>query len=349
MSDADVPESAESAEVAALRAQLEASLAAGAVPNGWQRRVQWSADGGSLHLPSTGLFIVAATVICGLAWGWGAGLAAVIASVGVRVLLSVRGGPRPGQTITESFIPPDETLLELGIAGHQAFGVTRSRPEFSVTREATPADRRSARRVTALVGAAFAALGALGLLLESRAMSPETFLRTVSLVEAAACAVFAVWAWRLYGRLVPVTGPASPAWETDSGNDVLATATTGTTTESVGSALLSRLPLKVNRVLVPFLILAYGALSVLAGFHLTPVPGQVWSGLGAATELVVFVVAGIRGVVLAIASVFQRDWAGLRSAVWMALLMALLLLVAKLFGWLDDWDALISSVRGQVG
>lgn len=345
----DLAEFSEGPEIAALQGELEASLAAGVVPNGWQRRIQWSTDGGNLHLAPTAVLIVGGAVTCGLVWGWRAGLAAIFAAVGVRLLLSVRGGPRPGQMITESFIPPDETLSKVGIAGHQVFGATRSRPEFSVTRIATPADRRWVRRGSAAIGAGLVFFGTLGLLLESHVIGPVAFLRTASLVEATVCAVFAVWTWRQYGRIIPLLDPTPAADEPWLGSEVLDNATTGSTTETVGEALLSRLPLKVNRVLVPVLVVLFGAMSVLVAFNLTPDRSEVWSGFAAATELIVFVLAGVRGVVLAIASVIQRDWAALRSAVWIAVLMALLLLVAKIFDWLDNWAIVIDSVRGYVG
>jgi hypothetical protein len=63
----------------------------------------------------------------------------------------------------------------------------------------------------------------------------------------------------------------------------------------------------------------------------------------------VFVLDGARGMLVAVVGVVQRDRALLRSALWMAGLMAVLLLAAKLFGWLDSWGSVIAWVRGHVG
>jgi hypothetical protein len=105
----------------------------------------------------------------------------------------------------------------------------------------------------------------------------------------------------------------------------------------------------VNRVLLPAMVLIFGALGVLVAFNVTPDRSQLWSGLAAATELTVFVLAGARTALLAVASVLQRDWAALRSALWMAGLMAVLLLAAKWFGWLDSWSAVIAQIRYHIG
>jgi hypothetical protein len=345
----DLSEVSEEPEVAALRAELEAHLAAGLVPNGWTHKIAWSADGASMHLAVTAVFIVASGVACGLAWGWKAGLAAIFVAGGLRMLLSVRAGPQPGQTITESYIPPDETLLEIGVAGHKIFDATRGRPQFSVTRVATPADRRSVRLGSAALVAVLLVGGTLTLLEESGVISPVTYMRVASLVGAAVCAGFAVWIWRWIGKLMPLLDPTPAAHEPSPAGEVLDTAITGSTTDALSEGLLSRLPPKVNRVLVPGLVLVFGAVGVLVAFNVTADPGQLWSSLAAATELTVFVLAGARAVLLAVISVLQRDWAALRSALWMAGLMAVLLLAAKLFGWLDDWAAVIAWVRGLVG
>jgi hypothetical protein len=345
----DLSELSEEPEVAALRAELDACLAAGLVPDGWKHEIRWSADGASMHPAVTAVFIVGSAVACGLAWGWKAGLAAIFAAVGLRMLLSVRGGPRPGQAITESFIPPEETTLEVGVAGHKILDVTRSRPQFSVTRVATPADRRSVRRTHAALVAGFLVGGTLTLLEESRVISPVTYLRTASLIGAAISAGFAVWIWRRIGKFMPLLDPAPAAHERSLVGEVLDTATTGSTTDALSTALLSRLPPKVYRVLLPGLVLISGALGVLVAFNVTPDRSQLWSGLAAATDLTVFVLAGATGVLLAVVSILQRDWAALRSALWTAGLMAVLLLAAKLFGWLDNWGAVIASVRAHVG
>jgi hypothetical protein len=344
----DLSEPSEESEVAVLRAELDASLAAGLVPNGWTHKIEWDADDASMHLAATAVFIVASAVACWLALGWKAGLAAIFVAGGLRMLLSGRTGPRPGQRITESFVPPDETLLEVGIAGH-GIKATRSRPQFHVTRVATLADRRSVRRGFAAVAATFLVGGILTLLEDSRVISPVTYLRVTSLLGAAVCAGFAVWIWRLIGKLMPLIDPTPAAHEPSPVGEVLATATTGSTTDALSEALLSRLPPKVNRVLLPALTLVYGALGVLVAFNLTPDRSQLWSDLAAAAELSVFVLAGARGVLLVMVSVLQRDWAALRSALWMAGLMAVLLLTAKLFGWLDDWAAVIAVIRDHAG
>lgn len=343
------PEIGEDPGIAALQAELETCLAAGLVPDGWKHQISWSADGTSMHPVITVVFIVGSAVGCGVAWGWKAGLAAILVAGGLRMLLSVRGGPRPGQTITELFIPPDEKLLELGVAGHQILDVTRGRPQFTRTRDATPADRRSARRGRAALSAAFVLGGMLTLLEESRVISPATYLRVASLIAAALYAGFAVWAWRRIGKFMPLLDPTPAARDRSLVGEVLDTATTGSTTKTLSTALLSRLPPKVYRVVLPGLLLIAGALGVLVAFKVTPDRSQLWSGLAAATGLTVFVLAGVHGVLLAAVSVLQRDWAALRSALRIAGLMVVLLLVAKLFGWLNDWGTVIAWVRDHVG
>jgi hypothetical protein len=335
-------------EIAALQAELEDSLAAGLVPDGWNRKISWDASDANLHAVGAAVFIVGSAVVCGWAWGWKAGLAALFVAVGLRILPAVRGGPRVGQTITESFTPPDETLLELGIAGHRVFDVTRSRPSFSRTRVATRADRTTSRRVVLAISAACIIGGTLTLLEESHAIGPVAYLRAGSLLGAGICAGFAVWIWRQYGRLMPLLDPSSDADAASLSDDVLDTATTGSTSDAVGTALLSRLPPKSARVLLPALTLLFGALSVLVAFNVTPDRSQLWSGLAAAVELTVFVLAGIRAVLLVVVSGVKRDWTPLGSALWMVALMAVLLLAAKLFGWLDDWEEVISWVRAQL-
>lgn len=340
-SNDDLSEPSEEPEVAALRAELDASLAAGLVPNGWMHPIEWNSDGASMLPGVTAVFIIGSAVACGLAWGWKASLAAAFAAGGLGMLLSVRGGPRPGQTITESFIPPDETTLEVGIAGHKILEATRSRPRFSVTRVATSADRRGVRLVSAATAALLLVCGTLTLLEESRVMSAATYLRTASLLEAAVCAGFAVWIWRRIGKLIPLLDPTPAAHEPSLVGEVLDTATTGSTIDALIAGLLSRLPPKVNRVLLPALALIFGALGVLVAFK-APNPRHLWSSLAAATELTVFVLAGIHAVLLAMVGVLCRDWAALRSALLTAGLMAMLLLAAKLFGWLDDWATVIA-------
>jgi len=178
-----------------LQAELEASLSAGFVPNGWEHGISWRP-----HSPP-GLLVTGAGLALGLgagwvAWGWKAGLAAAFLVLGLRMLASWRDGPRVGDEITESFTPPDEVILELGIAGKKLLKVERSRPTFSVTREATPGDRRGVRLGLLALGATFVMNGGLVLLVESDRISPSTFLRSGAIVTAALLAALAVWAWR---------------------------------------------------------------------------------------------------------------------------------------------------------
>ena len=58
----DLSEPSEESEVAVLRAKLDASLAAGLVPNGWTHKIEWDADGASMRLAATAVFIVASAV-----------------------------------------------------------------------------------------------------------------------------------------------------------------------------------------------------------------------------------------------------------------------------------------------
>jgi hypothetical protein len=121
--DAGLPpgEPAEGSPIAELRAELEASLAAGFVPNGWTHRISWESDGPT-HIAAAIVVIVIGVAAGWLTWGWRAGLAVGMVAIGLGMLLSMRGGPRPGDTITESFIPPDENLITLGLAGHELGG-----------------------------------------------------------------------------------------------------------------------------------------------------------------------------------------------------------------------------------
>jgi protein-S-isoprenylcysteine O-methyltransferase Ste14 len=196
-------EPAEDSVVAELQAELEASLSAGFVPNGWTHRITWEPREEKRIVVAIVVAIV--VVLIGVAagwliWGWKAGLAVGMVTIGLGMLLTMRRGPRPGDTITESFIPPDETLLELGIAGHELVRFSQSRPEFSQTRQATRADRRNLRLTGAAIGALFAFGGSLTLLVESGRISPGASLRVGSVVGAAVSAGIAVWYWRLIGR-----------------------------------------------------------------------------------------------------------------------------------------------------
>ena len=324
-----------------MQAELEASLAAGFVPNGWEHRISWPAHS------ATGLWITGAGLIVGLvagwvAWGWKAGLAAALVVVGLGMLASWRGGPRVGDEITESFTPPDEVLLELGIAGHELLKVERSRPTFSVTREATPADRRSARLGLLGMGAFLLINGGLVLLLESNRISPSTFLRSGAIVTAALLAALAVWAWRRIGLYSKLLGsrPGSDA-ERDT-EDPLASATTGEgAIEAFGASLLSRLPLPVARVVTVAILLLTGALGVLIAFNVAPDESELWSSLAAGADLVLFVAAGVRSLILLGIGLLFQDAKRAAMALKSLALMGVLLLVAKLFGWLDEWQTVI--------
>jgi hypothetical protein len=347
-SDSDPVELGEGPEIGALRAELEASLQAGLLPNGWEHRVQWSADPHTLHPVATAVFIAGSSGGATLAWGWKAGVAALLLSIGLRMVPSVRGGPRPGQRIEESFIPPEEKR-EIGIAGHTLASVSRSRPGFYVERIATRDDRRSVRRGAVFISVVFVMLGSLTLLEESRVIGPVTYLRASAVLGAVACVGFAVWIWRVLGALVPLPDAARAADDGTTVDDVLSSATTGSTTDAVSEAVLSRLPLAVHRVLTPALALAVGALGLLVAFNATPDQDALWSGLAATTELVVFVGAAIRAVLSAAIGLLRGDAAALRSSVGSLLLMGVLLLIARLFGWLDDWGDVVHWFGELVG
>ncbi|MFI9153033.1 hypothetical protein [Streptomyces sp. NPDC053367] len=336
-------------QISPLQAELERSLAIGLTPDGWTHEITWEADSPKIHPIPTVAFIFGSTLTCWLFWGWKAGIAATAAAIGLRMLFSVRNGPQPGQEITEWFIPPDEKLFEAGIAGHEIVEITRGRPGFSRTRIATSADRRFTHRVFAAASSALSLGGFLTLLEEASVISPISYLRVQSLLVAAICAFLAIWIWRRIGINMPLldSKPAAPMGSTI--RDVLDSATTGSTAEALPSAVLSRIPPRVNRVLLPALAVVYGTLSVLISFSVTPDRSQLWSGLTAAMELAVFILAGIRAVLLIAVGVIQHDWLAFRSALWTIALMGVLLLVAKLFGWLDDWGAVISWVGDHVG
>jgi hypothetical protein len=116
-------EPAEDSVVTELQAELEASLSAGFVPNGWTRGISWEPRGEKrivVAIVAVLIGVAAGWLIWGwkaglaagwLIWGWKAGLAVGMVVIGLRMLLSMRSGPRPGDTITESFTPPTRFCL----------------------------------------------------------------------------------------------------------------------------------------------------------------------------------------------------------------------------------------------
>ena len=357
--------------IAELREELMASLSVGVTPEGWQHRIQWSRDGsptnlmaasvapnGSLRIEwdrtglsgrtlTTVVFVAGGTAIAWFAWGWKAGLAGLMAAIGLKMALGLRSGPRPGQMIKESFVPP-EVLFELGVAGKTLLSSTTSRPEFFVERPATVADRRSARSTYGVVTAGFLLGGTLTLLFESHVIGPAAYVRAGALLGAVVAAAFAIGTWRRLGRLIPHLEPVPATEEPSPLTQVLDSATTGGTTDAVTSALLSRLPPRVFRLVVTALVLLWAVVIVLVAFNVTPDRKELWSGLAASVELTVFVLAAVRAVSLGLLAVLRQDGAAFAAALRTVALMAVLVLVAALFGWLDDWGDAADWVLDRV-
>lgn len=339
----------EDSAVDRLQAELEASLSAGFAPDGWERRISWPSHG------TKGFWIAGAGSVLGLvaawvAWGWKAGLAALVLVIGLALLASWRSGPRVGDEITESFTPPDEVLLNLGIAGHELLTLQRSRPTFSVNRQATPADRRNVRLGAIAMGAILVVDGGLVLLLESDRISPSTFLRSGAIVSAAVLTGLALWAWRRMGLVIRAFGPRpdrDPTQDTDE--DLLDVATSGGgAVDALVGGVLSRLPLPVARVVTVAILLLVGALGVLVAFNVAPDESELWSSLTAGADLLLFLAAGARALILLAIGLVRRDRAPAVAGVQSLVLMGGLLLAAMLFGWLDEWRAVISWVLDRV-
>jgi hypothetical protein len=106
--------------------------------------------------------------------------------------------------------------------------------------------------------------------------------------------------------------------------------------------------LKAARVVGPALIVLTGALGVLVAFTLAPDASQLWSSALAAGDLVVFTVAGLRALLLAGIGLILADRKALRTALLTLGTMAVLLLVAKVFGWLDEWAVPISWIGSWI-
>jgi protein-S-isoprenylcysteine O-methyltransferase Ste14 len=244
--------------------------------------------------------------------------------------------------ITETFTPPDETVAELGVAGHELVKVKRRRPPFTLTRPATSADRRHIRLDLAVTAAALIIIGTLTLLVESGRIGPTVYLRTGSIVSAVISVGLAVWLWVRMGAHAQ-SDTSDPESLPDG---ILGTATSGgSTVEAVGTGLFARLPPKVARMVAPGFILVWAALAVLVAFSLAPPAGHLWSSATAAADLIAFTLAGLRALLLASIALVKRDGSALIGALLTLGLMGVLLLVAELFGWLDDWTAIITWVR----
>ncbi len=331
-------------ELSEYQAELEASLDAGQVPDGWEYQVSWDARPGTDGRFAVAAAVVAAGLIAGwIAWGWKAGIAAGFVAVAVMMLLAVpRGGPTPGSMITETFTPPDETVAELGVAGHELVKVTRGRPKFTRMRPATSTDRGSIRRGLVGTAAMVIIFGTLTLLVESGRIGPTVYLRTGSILGAVAGVGLAVWLWVRMGAY-----SRSDTSDRESLTDgILGTATSGgAAVEAVGTGLLARLPPRVARVVGPGFILVWAAVSVLVAFSLAPPAGHLWSSAAAAADLIAFIIAGLRALLLASIALVKRDGSALKGVLLTLGLTGVLLLVAKLFGWLDDWTAVITWVR----
>jgi hypothetical protein len=187
------------------------------------------------------------------------------------------------------------------------------------------------------------------LLVESGRISPGASLRVGSVVGAAVSAGFALWYWRLIGRYMNSVALAADTGGESLTGELLDTATTGgSSVEALGKGLFARLPLKAARVVGPALILLTGALGVLVAFKLAPDASQLWSSALAAADLVVFTVAGLRALLLAGIGLILAGGKALRAALWTLGIMPVLLLVAKVFGWLDEWAVMISWIRSWI-
>jgi len=98
-------------------------------------------------------------------------------------------------------------------------------------------------------------------------------------------------------------------------------------------------------VVGPGFILVWAAVTVLVAFSLAPPAGHLWSSVTAAADLIVFIIAGLRALLLASIALVKRDRSALVGVLLTLGLMGVLLAVAKLFGWLDDWTTVITWVR----
>ena len=99
---------------------------------------------------------------------------------------------------------------------------------------------------------------------------------------------------------------------------------------------------------MPALILVTGMLPVLVAFNVTPDRSELWSGLTATAELLVFAAAGVRALILLLLAAVWRDGDALKAAVKTVAMLLVLLLAARLFGWLDGWAAVIDWVRARL-
>lgn len=341
---------------AQLQGELEANLEHGLVPDGWEHRIEWDLEdeksrGGLIPAVSA---VAAISVAAAVAWGWGAGLSALIFSGCATFALMISRGPSVGATVRHVFTPPPEAVFEAGIAGHKLVDVTRPRPFFFVSETATRQDVWAARRSGWLVALGFAIAGGLVLLEQSATITPAAFLRVSALLGAALSVAFAVWTWRAYGKILPLLAEHQPRakkqHDPDPAQQILDTATTGgSPTDTIGRSLLGLLPPNALRVVVPTLILASGLLPVLVAFSLAPDRSELWSGLTAAAQLLVFVLACVRALLLLVMAVVWRDGAAVKGALAMLALMLVLLVAARLFGWLDEWGAVINWVSERLG
>jgi len=131
--------------------------------------------------------------------------------------------------------------------------------------------------------------------------------------------------------------------------DPLGSATTGgEAIEAIGASLLSMLPLPVARVVTVAILLLTGALGVLVAFNVAPDKSELWSSLTAGANLALFVAAGVRSLILLGIGLLSGAVEQAAMAMRSLALMVVLLLVAKLFGWLDEWQAAISWVVERV-
>jgi hypothetical protein len=87
---------------------------------------------------------------------------------------------------------------------------------------------------------------------------------------------------------------------------------------------------------------------VLVAFKLAPDASELWSSVLAAADLVVFTVAALRALLLTGIGLILADRKALRAGLWTLGTMAILLLVAKLFGWLDEWAVVISWIGSWI-
>jgi len=192
-----VTDDSNASELSEYQAELEASLEAGQVPVGWEYQVSWDAGPApAVASPVAAVVVAVGLIAAWIAWGWRAGIAAGFVALAVVMLLVIpRSGPRPGSVITETFTPPDETVVELGVAGHELVKVARGRPDFTRMRPATSADRGRIRLGLVGTAAMVIIIGMLTLLVESGRIGPTVYLRTGSVLGAVAGVGLAVWLW----------------------------------------------------------------------------------------------------------------------------------------------------------